>query len=482
MRILFARYDQTRIAAKMMIAASLLAAATAVGSGHAGLGQWPGLASPALAADEARPVLYWRDPDGKPDYSPEPKTTPEGRAYLPVHEGDEPPVVAPKPVPKAADGAPRKIRYYRNPMGLPDVSPTPKKDSMGMDYIAVYEGGDADGGSVQISLDRVQKSGVRTEAAAMRHLARPIRVPGVAMVDERSLRVVSLRADGFIEKLYVNQTGQHVTAGEPLFRVYSPDMVKAQVDYRIMQRGRASATDAKGAEQRLRNYAVPEAVIAEVQRTGQPVMTFDWPSPISGFVLAKPAIEGQMAKAGDELFRIADLSHMWVVASVPEAELGAVEIGAPASITFRAYPDDPRAGRVTFVLHELDAGTRTGKVRIEIDNADHRLRHEMYADVVIDAGAGAGGGAERLAVPASAVIDSGARQVVLVARGGGRFEPRPVKLGQRGDGYVEVREGVRAGEMVVVAGNFLIDAESNLKAALEGFTADSLATSPEGKP
>jgi membrane fusion protein, copper/silver efflux system len=207
-------------------------------------------------------------------------------------------------------------------------------------------------------------------------------------------------------------------------------------------------------------------------------MAFDWPSPITGFVLTKSAIEGQMAKAGEELFRIADLSHMWVIADVPEAELGRIEIGAMATISFRTFPDEPRVGRVTFLLHELDARTRTGKVRIEVDNPGHRLKHEMYADVVIDTGAGPGG--EKLAVPTSAVIDSGKRQVVLIALGEGRFEPRPVKLGQRGDGYVKLREGVRPGELVVVAGNFLIDAESNLKAALESFTVDT-TTSQEDK-
>lgn len=467
---------------KMMITASLLAAVLAVGGIRAGGGYRPFLVSPTWAAEEARPVLYWRDPDGKPDYSPTPKTTPDGRAYLPVHEGEETPLVEAKPVPKTADGASRKIKYYRNPMGLPDVSATPKKDSMGMDYIPVYEGEDDDSGSgtVKISLDRVQRSGVRTEEAAMRRLSLPVRAPGVAMVDERSLRVVSLRADGFIEKLYVNETGQHVEAGKPLFRVYSPDMVKAQVDFRIAQQDKTGGRDLKGAEQRLRNYAIPEAVITEMQRTGQPVMTFDWPAPISGFVLAKPAIEGQMAKAGEELFRIADLNHMWVVADVPEAELGRVEVGAQATVTFRAFPGESRVGRVTFVLHELDARTRTGKVRIELDNPGHKLKHEMYADVVID---GEPGEAERLAVPSSAVIDSGTRQVVLVDRGEGRFEPRPVKLGMRGDGYVELREGVKPGEKVVVAGNFLIDAESNLKAALEAFTADNHAVpSTESKP
>jgi membrane fusion protein, copper/silver efflux system len=456
---------------KVMFAASLLAAVLAVAGIRFGGGQWPFPGSHARA-EESRPVLYYRDPDGKPDYSSEPKTTTDGRAYLPVYEGEEAPLVAKKAVPTTASAAPRKIKYYRNPMGLPDVSATPKKDSMGMDYIPVYEGEDEDSGSgtVKISLDRVQRTGVRTEAVGMRRLAVPVRAPGVAQVDERSLRVVSLRADGFIEKLYVNETGRHVSAGEPLFRVYSPDMVKAQVDFRIAQQDKSGGRDLRGAEQRLRNYAVPEPVIAEAIRTGQPVMAFDWPAPITGFVLSKPAIEGQMAKAGEELFRIADLSHMWVIADVPESEIGRVEIGAGATVTFRAYPDEPRAAKVTFVQHELDPRTRTAKVRIELDNPSHKLKHEMYADVVIDGSANDG---ERLAVPSSAVIDSGTRTVVLVDRGEGKFEPRKVKLGLRSDGHVEVREGLTAGEKVVVAGNFLIDAESNLKAALDAFNGDN---------
>jgi Cu(I)/Ag(I) efflux system membrane fusion protein len=204
-------------------------------------------------------------------------------------------------------------------------------------------------------------------------------------------------------------------------------------------------------------------------------MALDWPSPQSGIILEKKVVEGQMAKAGDELFRIADLSLMWVIADVSEQDVGLVEVGAPVTVTFRAYPDEPRQGRVTFILHELDARTRTAKVRIEVPNPDWRLRHEMYADVVIEAG---GQAHDRLAVPVSSVIDSGTRQVVLVERGEGLFEPRAVKLGARGEGYVEVKDGITAGEKVVVSANFLIDAESNLKAALEGFTKDA---KPEAK-
>jgi Cu(I)/Ag(I) efflux system membrane fusion protein len=191
--------------------------------------------------------------------------------------------------------------------------------------------------------------------------------------------------------------------------------------------------------------------------------------------MEKKAISGQMVRAGEELYRLADLTSIWIIADVTEQDIGQVRIGAPARVTFRAFPDQPFEGHVSFVLHELDARTRTGKVRIEVRNPEHRIKHEMYADVEIDAGAGEPG---RLTVPVSAVIDSGSRQVVIVERGEGLFEPRPVKLGLRSDGFVEIREGLKAGEKVVVTGNFLIDAESNLRAALKGFIADGPTSTP----
>jgi len=379
---------------------------------------------------------------------------------------------------KTSAGAPkdRKVLYYRNPMGLPDTSPVPKKDWMGMDYIPVYEGEEQDGGStVKISLDRVQRSGVRTELAEKRRLVRLVRAPGVAKHDERTMHTVTLRADAFIEKLYVEETGAEVKAGQRLFRIYSPDMVNAQVDYRIglpdnTVRGRRSSL--KGAEQKLRNLQVPSAVLEEMRRTGEPVMAFDWPSPADGYIMKKNVIEGQMVRMGDEIFRIADLDKIWVIADVAEQDMGLVAVGQPAKVRFRAFPSEVFKGRITFILHELDAATRTAKVRIEIDNPEQRIKHEMYADVEIDTNLG---DEPRVAVPNSAVIDSGNRQVVIVARGEGRFEPRSVKLGLRGEDYTEIKEGIAAGEEVVVAANFLIDAESNLKAALSSFTADEAA-------
>lgn len=418
-----------------------------------------------------RKVLYWKDPDGKPDFSPTPAKTGDGRDYIPVYE-DEEKGIAREPSraeKKEAANKDRKILFYRNPMGLPDTSPTPKKDWMGMDYIPVYEGEDQGGSSVTVSLDKVQRSGVRTEEARMVKLARPVRAPATAKPDERTMRIVSLRADAFIEKLYVNETGQHVTAGEPLFRIYSPQMVTAQVNYQVAARDR-TPMGTRGAEQQLQNLEVPPAVLDALRSKGEPVMSIDWPSPVSGVVMEKRVIEGQMARMGDVLFRFADLANIWVIADVSEQDLATITIGDPAKVTFKAIPGQTFEGRVTFVLHELDSATRTGKVRIEIANTDHRIKHEMYAEAEIDAGSGEG---ERLAVPASAVIDSGSRQVVLVARDEGRFEPRAVKLGVRGDDLVEVREGVSAGEKVVVSANFLIDAESNLKAALSSFSGEA---------
>jgi Cu(I)/Ag(I) efflux system membrane fusion protein len=198
-------------------------------------------------------------------------------------------------------------------------------------------------------------------------------------------------------------------------------------------------------------------------------MAIDWPAPVSGVVSEKKAIAGQMVKAGEELYRLVNLTSIWVIADVAEQDISLITVGLPARITFRALPDRPFEGHVAFVLHELDPRTRTGKVRIEVQNPEHHIKHEMYADIEMDAAAGE---AQRLAVPSSAVIDSGTRQIVIVERGEGLFEPRPVRLGLRGDNLVEIREGLKAGEKVVVTANFLIDAESNLRAALRGFTAD----------
>jgi Cu(I)/Ag(I) efflux system membrane fusion protein len=344
-----------------------------------------------------------------------------------------------------------------------------------MDYIPVYEGEETDGGkTVKVSLDKTQRSGVRTEAAEPRVIVRPVRAVGTIRVDERRLTSVTLRSDGYIEELFVNTTGQHVEAGEPLFRVYSPQIQQVQIDLmvavRALQRGGPGLEGDRSLEGpmlRLRNLGVPESRIREVRATGANPRTIDWPAPASGTVIEKRVINGQRVVAGEELYRIADLSQVWVIADVAESDLAEIKLGSRAAVTFRAYPTQPVQGEVTFIYPDLKPETRTVRVRIELPNPDGRLKPDMYADVVFHSGID---GAPVVAVPVSAVIDSGVRQVVLVAKGEGRFEPRAVKLGRRGNGHVEVVAGVESGEEVVTSATFLIDAESNLKAALQAFT------------
>ncbi len=437
-------------------------------------------ASQGTASGERKP-LYYKDPMGKADFSAVPKKDAMGMDYLPVYEDEEaaPEPAAPAPPPGAQ--ADRKVLYYRNPMGLPDTSPVPKKDSMGMDYIPVYtaEAGD-DGGIVKVSPARVQMLGVRTEPAMLRTLIRPVRAVGTVQFSERQLAVVSTRFEGWIEDLYVNATGEPVRRGEPLMRVYSPLLVQTQQEYVDAAAMAASLAGAdtesekaavrlvEGALQRLRSLDVPEAELRRLERERQASRTIAWPAPFSGIVLEKMVFEGMRFMPGEPLYKIAGVSPIWVIAEVFEQDLAQVAVGQAATITVKAYPGRSFRGRVAFIYPTVGSETRTGKVRIEIPNPDSELKADMYASVELDTRAAA---AKVLAVPDSAVIDNGVRQVVLVDRGEGRFEPRPVQIGARADGFTEIRDGVKDGEKVVVSANFLIDAESNLKAALGAFTA-----------
>ncbi len=373
----------------------------------------------------------------------------------------------------------KKILYYRNPMGT-DTSPVPKKDPMGMDYVPVYEGGEPENlppGAVQISAEKVQLLGVRTETAQQRALSRTVHAVGIVQPDERKLYKVAPRFEGWIEKLHVAATGQPVARGQVLMEVYSPDLVAAQEEYLIALRGAREVKDAgeeakatmqrlaDGVLLRLRNWEISPRELERLQQTGEPQRVLAYRSPASGVVLQKPSVAGMRFMPGDVLYEIADLSSVWLIAEVAEQDLGFVRTGQPATVRIASYPGRDFAGKVVFIYPTLESATRTGRVRIELPNPGGLLKPAMYADAQFAAGSAT----KALAVPDSAVLDSGTRQVVLVSRGEGVFEPREVKLGQRADGYVEVKEGLKPGEDVVVRANFLIDAESNLKAALGGF-------------
>jgi Cu(I)/Ag(I) efflux system membrane fusion protein len=423
-----------------------------------------------------RAILYYRDPSGAPFWSATPKKDGRGRDYLPVYADGEPAYESVKPGEEVGEGEQetRKILYYRNPMGLPDTSLVPKKDSMGMDYIPVYADEIDDKDTVKVSLDKVQRSGVRTEKVTTQHLSRTVRAVGTVDHDETLLTVVAMRSDGFVEDLFVNKIGQHVEEGEALFRVYSPQIQQAQTDLIVALRAEArKGQDAEravqGAVQRLRNLGVPKSRIEEILKTQANERTLDWPAPADGDVIDKKVINGQRVAAGEELYRIADHSQVWLIADVAEADIALIDVGMKATATLRANPTLPVEGKVTLIYPVLKPETRTVSVRIELPNPEGLLKPGMYADVLFEVE----DGAAVAAVPQNAVIDSGMRQVVLVAMGDGRFAPRAVKLGRRGGGFVEVVEGLKVGEEVVTSATFLIDAESNLRAALQTFSQDS---------
>jgi Cu(I)/Ag(I) efflux system membrane fusion protein len=366
---------------------------------------------------------------------------------------------AARPSTGPCNGKPAKL--YRNPMGAPDTSAVPKKDSMGMDYIPVCEDTEEsqDGTFVKVSLDRVQRLGVRSEVVEERTLARTVRAFASVQYDERRQAAIAPKFGGWIEKLAVNATGDTVRRGQTLFEAYSPELNVLQQEWHLA--GRSSY-----ASDKLRNLDYPATELEKLRRGERP-RTVAIPSPVDGTVVEKMAVEGARFRAGEELFRIVDTSTMWVLAEVYEQDIAFAKVGDMAKVTVNSWPDRPFPGRVVFIYPSVGKESRTARLRIEVANPDGLLRADMAATVEIEAPIPG----RWVAVPDSAVIDSGTRQVVLVERGEGRYEPRPVKLGARVSGYVQVLDGLKSGERVVTSATFLIDAESNLRAALAAFTA-----------
>jgi Cu(I)/Ag(I) efflux system membrane fusion protein len=250
--------------------------------------------------------------------------------------------------------------------------------------------------------------------------------------------------------------------------VYSPAVSSAAAEYISTINSKTIAGDGpygRGSRQRLMNLDVPDAAIVTMEKSRTVPIGIEWTSPRDGVVLERNAIEGMRAQPGTVRFRVADHALVWAVIDVAERDLGVLAAGQKATVKARGFPGREFTGKLDVIYPEINKETRTARLRIELTNPDFALLHGMYVDAEIDIGSPA----PVLTIPESAVMDTGRRQAVFVDKGEGRFEPREVKLGHRGDGYVEVRDGVREGEPVVIAANFLIDAESNLKAALKGF-------------
>ncbi|WP_394753637.1 efflux RND transporter periplasmic adaptor subunit [Crenothrix sp.] len=425
----------------------------------------------ANAVSEKKP-LYYRHPMNPKVTSQTPAKDEMGMDYVAVYA--EPPAST-APPPKSG-----KILYYRHPMGAADTSPVPKKDEMGMDYLPVYEGEQFAPGQIQISPEKIQKLGVTTVTVAKRTLTRSIRALGSIQVDERRVHAVTPKFEGWIQHLYANATGQTIKRGQPLLDIYSPELMTAQQEYLIARQGQRAlqqASDqaqdtaarlADNALQRLHYWDIGQTQLQRLQHLEQPLETLLLLSPVNGVVLDKPAIEGMRFMPGELLFRIADLSTVWLLADVFEQDSGVVRPGQTAQVAINAYPNRVFSGKVSFIYPTLATETRTVKVRIELPNGEGLLKPGLYGSVTLTARENKN---TPLAVPDSAVIDSGTRQIVLLQRGDGQFEPRAVKLGLQADGYRQVLTGLKAGDEVVTRANFLIDAESNLKSALDSFNS-----------
>lgn len=378
-----------------------------------------------------------------------------------------------KPAPSA-----RKVLFYRSPMDPQQTSPGPAKDSMGMDYLPVYEG-DASGhsevdGLAQVELDetRQQLIGLRTALVERGPAQGSFRTVGKVGVDETRVRRINVKVPGYVERVFVDFVGKPVRKGQPLFALYSPEVLAAENEFLTAVRAQAPGL-VSAARRKLELWDVPEAELQRLEREGTASRAITFVSPVSGVVTRKELVEGSRLEAGAMPYDVVDLSTLWVLADVYETELRFVSPGAPAQLTLNAFPGRLFTGKVLFVDPLLDPTTRTARVRLSFANASGELKPEMFGEVVVERPA-----RDVLRVPSDALIRSGTEDVVFVARGEGRFEPRRVTLGEAGRDFTEVVSGLSAGEAVVTRANFLIDSESRLRASLARLSSPKSATEP----
>jgi len=318
-------------------------------------------------------------------------------------------------------------------------------------------------GTVTLDNRRRQLIGVETAEARAMAMTRTIRAEGRVAYDETRLADVNLKFDAWIGELYADYVGARVEKGDPLFTVYGPALLAAQQEYLELKRsGSASRTLLAAARKRLQLWDMTDNEIAALEKRGEPFEYVTMHSSVEGTVVAKNVVEGTAHKAGMTLMRIADLSKVWVEADIYEGEVPLVSAGMPATVTLPYLPGEQLEGRIDYIYPYLDSDSRTGRVRLTLDNPDGRLKPNMYAEVKLQAEIG-----RRVVVPEEAVIIAGELRVVFEDLGEGRLAPRKVRTGQRADGYIEILDGIEAGDRVVTSGNFLIASESRLKGGME---------------
>ncbi|HEU4381985.1 MAG TPA: efflux RND transporter periplasmic adaptor subunit [Anaeromyxobacteraceae bacterium] len=372
----------------------------------------------------------------------------------------------------------RTIAFYRSPMDPKQTSPVPRKDEMGMDYLPVYEdevhGGGAVEGLATVNIDpaRQQLIGLTTAEVRRGAAGGSRRTVGRVQVDPTRVRRINVKVGGYVERIFVDFVGKPVRRGQPLFSLYSPELVSAQNEYllalqtrKALSGGGQVASDGEAlvasARRKLELWDVPESEIERLERGGQAAKGLTFVSPISGVVTAKNVVEGARIAAGDTPYEVTDLGEVWVMADAYETDLAQVRVGMAATLTLQAYPGRVFDGRVAFIDPLLDPKTRTAKVHVHFPNPRGDLKPEMYGEVVLRSPERQG-----LIIPLDAVIHTGTKNVVFVDLGEGKFQPREVQLGDASGDQVEVAKGLELGEKVVTRANFLVDSESRLRASL----------------
>ncbi len=372
----------------------------------------------------------------------------------------------------------RKILYWRAPMNPTEIYNHPGKSKMGMDLVPVYEDQGGSAGFVKISPEVVQEMNVNTYTVIDSELSSRVTTNGVLKTNETEDYIVTTRVNGWVQKLYVNYVGEKVFKGEKLMDIYSPELVAAEqelltaLSYDKSVSGSeindvlASGSELlKNAVRKLQLLEIPESDIKTIEKTKNVKTYVTLYAQYSGTVITKNILEGQKINAGQPLMQISNLSTLWLDADIYEYELSKIELGAPAKIRFNYFPGKIYTGRISFIYPTIDPKSRTATVRIDVPNPKGELMPEMFANLEIS---GKKMGVNPI-IPESAVIRSGMNDLVIISLGGGRFKPQSVTLGGYSNGYYQVLNGLSAGTSVVTSAQFLIDSESNLRAAVQQF-------------
>ncbi len=479
-----------KIAAGIFVATAILLGAARY---RVGLATWV-LASSAsqsshdhtaqATAPGEKKVLYWYDMMNPEFHSDKPGKAPDGMDLVPKYAEEDSASqshaghAAGK---TASTSSEKKVLYWYDGMNPAFRSNKPGKAPDGMDLLPMYADSDQSmaempGGSVKISSTKQQLIGVRTDTVKRESLKRAIRAVAQVQIDETKIARIHVKIAGWVDKVHVDFIGKLVRKGQPLFSLYSPDLVATQQEYLIARRAEKDLGSApfqevaKGAEtllqaarQRLRLWDMSDEQIRQLDETGEVSRTTTMYSPIAGFVLKREVFERTYITPETELYEIADFSTVWVNAEVYEYEVPYVKVGQSAQMTLSYFPGKTYTGNIVYIYPTVDPMTRTVKVRLEFSNPNFELKPDMFADVQLTIAYGT-----QTVVPQEAVLDAGSQQVVFVAMGDGYFEPRRVQLGPRLEDRVVVLSGLKAGETIVTSGNFLIDSESRLKNAMAG--------------